>query len=209
MFYFFEHLFKILEQFKNLLFLFFNRMLFDDPLNRCIKIVLNNPHALFSVRSLSKKAKVSIGTAHKALKIMRSLHLVKFHRVGPTYQHTVNQNNYLTKYFKILLNLVELQQKLFNQLSREFSDAYAILLYGSYADGTNDEKSDIDILIITDKKKKIPQTIFKKVKAEVNILQYTWKEWRQLSKTNKAFYESVIDNSIIILGEKPVVKIEH
>jgi predicted nucleotidyltransferase len=76
-------------------------------------------------------------------------------------------------------------------------------VYGSFAKGINEEKSDVDLLIIADIKKKCELEMEGK---EVNCQVFTPQEWRGHAERNKAFYEQVILNCIAIIGEKPVVK---
>jgi predicted nucleotidyltransferase len=79
----------------------------------------------------------------------------------------------------------------------------SIILYGSFARGENDEKSDIDILVIAEKKD-VPN-LQGTLGREVNVSVYSEAEWNNKAKEDKAFYEQVIIYGVPLYGKKPVV----
>jgi predicted nucleotidyltransferase len=78
----------------------------------------------------------------------------------------------------------------------------SIVLFGSFAKGTNNEDSDIDILIITNNKKPIDLLDIKG--HELQIIQLTPLEWKEKVKKDKPFYHEVITTGIPLIGELPL-----
>ncbi|MBU3897234.1 MAG: nucleotidyltransferase domain-containing protein [Nanoarchaeota archaeon] len=107
----------------------------------------------------------------------------------------------MTKAIKILLNINSIDITSMSNLKPE-----AIGLYGSYANGTNNKDSDIDIWIKTNKP--VPQEkiasvermISEKLNRETKILVLDSERLEKI-KHDKEFYHSLVFGSIILFGE--------
>ena len=78
-----------------------------------------------------------------------------------------------------------------------------MVLYGSYANGDNDSKSDIDLLLITNNKKNLTNLIQKleaRMKKIISIQKMNISEWQKLKEKDKIFYESILINHIVLYG---------
>lgn len=104
----------------------------------------------------------------------------------------------IIKKFKVLINLASLD--FFFPLSTKYS--FQAYLYGSAARGEDVETSDIDILIIGKvKKEEIMPEIQKqsgKLKKQVRIQIFTPLEWAQTVEKDRAFYERVEKDKILL-----------
>ncbi len=79
----------------------------------------------------------------------------------------------------------------------------SIAIYGSYASGNYDEKSDIDILIIGDEKnvkRELVVDIMKKTDKEIQLNVIPIIKWEKLKKDNDHFVKNIIRNHVIIKG---------
>ena len=80
-------------------------------------------------------------------------------------------------------------------------------VYGSYAKGTNDENSDIDIWIKSkgplkeDDIAKFEYEMSKKLGARLNVTVLYPKKIERLKKDDKEFYYSIASGSFLIRGE--------
>lgn len=117
------------------------------------------------------------------------------------------KNTFLTRHIRILLSLSEINASgLVDELLKKNQDVISIILYGSVARGEDDAKSDIDLLIITRKKRRLETAISEqRLSRELTMIQYTYQEWKEKAEREKAFYSNVILHSIPLYGEKPVV----
>jgi predicted nucleotidyltransferase len=94
-----------------------------------------------------------------------------------------------------------------NKLTEEFlkndDTIISIILYGSYANGEYDSKSDIDLIILVNKKKQFTNTIQKlesRLKKIISPQILTISDWQKIKEKDKIFYESVIRNHIVLYG---------
>jgi predicted nucleotidyltransferase/biotin operon repressor len=80
----------------------------------------------------------------------------------------------------------------------------SLALYGSYANGTFDEDSDVDLLVVTaSKKEKLLDVIMEledRLGKEVNVSVYNLSAWLGLAKKSDAFYKNVVDNHVLLYG---------
>ncbi|MFH1544903.1 MAG: nucleotidyltransferase domain-containing protein [archaeon] len=181
-------------------------MLEKYALIKAIQVLTSSPRTSFSVRGLAKKAALSPGAARISLDYMHKKGIVSLKVIGKTYQYKADLENPLCRQWKTLFNLDKIiDSKLIEQTVKKIPQIISILLYGSFAKGTNDEKSDIDLLVISSQKNKADFDFAKKLGKEVNISIFSLPEWKKKAITDKVFYENVIYDSIALFGEKPVV----
>lgn len=174
---------------------------------RAMRAVLTQPLKKFSISDLSKEADMAGSAASYCLDYMLKNKLVKFGKVGRTHQYQANLDNFLARQWKILFSSEEIHGKcVVEHILKNAKHVTSIILYGSVAMGIDDEKSDIDILVIADGKKADEVYGLMAVKQrELNISIYSPMEWRKKASSDKIFYEQVVINSIALYGEKPVV----
>lgn len=173
---------------------------------QAIQAVLSRPTRAFSVRSLAAEAGISPGSSREALAFMRKKKIVSLDVVGRTYQFRASLESPLCRQWKILFNLDLLAESgIAEELSKKIPHIHSILLYGSFAKGTNDEKSDIDLLVIAHKPAKVNIAAVGKLGREANISILSLGEWKRKAEKEKAFYDNVIYDSIMLFGERPVV----
>ncbi len=108
-----------------------------------------------------------------------------------------------TKFYlmKRLYNIYSLyESKLIEELKHFYEQPEAIILFGSCEKGTDDEKSDIDIAVITNKQKLPELTKFeKKLKRKIDILTLN------LKSASKEFKNSLA-NGIVLEGYFELIK---
>jgi predicted nucleotidyltransferase len=79
----------------------------------------------------------------------------------------------------------------------------SLALVGSYADGSYDEKSDLDFLVITPSRKNFAD-LGRKFEAEfgagVNVTVFKLSQWRQLARSGDALYKKVVESHVLLCG---------
>ena len=137
---------------------------------------------------------------------MRGKGIVSLKIIGKTHQYRADLENPLCRQWKILFNLDKIvDSNVVEQTVKKMQAPISILLYGSFAKGTNDEKSDIDLLVISHQKAKIDFSFINKLGKEANVSLFSLQEWKKKAIEDKVFYENAIYDSIALFGEKPVV----
>lgn len=184
-------------------------MLEKYALLRSMGEVFTHPIKKYSVRGLAKATGLSVFGSKQSLDYLYKKDMLTLEKVGRSYQYRANTGNFLTRQWKVVFSLEELDKaKIVERILKTNKSILSILLYGSTAIGKDDEKSDIDIVVIADtnaKGKKEIAAHARGTKKEVNISVYTPIEWKKKASADKVFYENVIINSIALYGEKPVV----
>lgn len=164
-----------------------------------LEYFLKNPTDRIHIKHLSRILKISPRTAEVYLKLYRDKGILKSERIGNILRFYLNNENPLVKslkrtYFLMVLNGFDIERFL------KENGIISFCIYGSFASGEYSEESDIDILIISPRKKidlrelKFLEEVFD---AELDIQIFTPGEWRKISKINKEFYEEVKSNYIV------------
>lgn len=109
------------------------------------------------------------------------------------------------------MKTVLLSQEIQNEIVRTLKsfDPYKIILFGSYAYGTPDEESDIDLVVINNEESyksfaermEIKIEILKKldrIKQPIDVLAYTKKEWEDLIVKNSSFIREISEKGVLL-----------
>jgi predicted nucleotidyltransferase len=156
------------------------------------------------LRELARLLKISPMTLKRGLDILLEEDLIKRTEEKNNIFYVANQNQ-VFKHLKISYNLRLIKKKRIRELIKEKIPITTIILYGSYAKGENTKESDIDILVISQKKGDLSAIISQKVKKEVSITILTQSEWEKQEKTNKAYYLDIITEGITLEGTLPLL----
>lgn len=160
-----------------------------------------------SVRELAREAKIGIGTSKDSLDYLLKSKIVKRNIVGRSHYYKIDLDNFLSRNIKIFFSLKELNNLgIVEEILSKYHTVTSIILFGSVARGDDDDKSDIDVLIISRKENnKRSLEGENKLNRELSLINYTINEWRDKSRTDKVFYDRVILDGIVLYGNKPMV----
>lgn len=161
------------------------------------------------VRQLSKEAKVPYTTALRLVKENKSL--FRINQKGNIKLVSLNTSDSITKNYLILAERQETEdflqsQPMFKVLSQSLPEGeYALLLFGSRAEGTGRQKSDVDLCIINRKGEK--NVKFSKIELiyniEANALYFTDEEFKQMLKAKEQNVgKEIIKKHIVLYGEE-------
>lgn len=172
--------------------------LFTGGKGKILKFILDNPTREIKVREVARILKLSPAHVSRTLKILRKMGLVKDNRV--------DLKNPLARAMKIFINVEKLVEKKTIDKIKSLNPIGAGI-YGSWANGTNHEDSDLDIWI---KFKKHPaevkiasvvSEIRRSIGSNVHALILTPEKIEKLKKDDPIFYCSLAFGSIVIYGE--------
>ncbi len=152
------------------------------------------------VQGLAKKIGVSPQTANYYLKFYKEAGVLEERRKANLLLYSL-ADNALTRQLKVFY-IVDVIYPFILKFAKENS-VISVLLYGSHASGTYDKSSDIDLLVVSQRKqlkldrlKELENVTGKEVKIQV----FTVGEWRNLKRRKDAFVQSVTGNSILLFG---------
>ena len=169
-----------------------------------IRYFLENPHSEVYLREYSRILEISPNTAQRFLELFLKEKLITDERKANLRYFKANTENIVYRQLKIALSMKE-----FNDAGivkyLEKTGVISAVLYGSVAKGLDDKESDIDLLIISNKKNKLNfNECEKRLGREITSQEYTLGEWEKIKSSNKAYYQEVMSTGITLIGEKPL-----
>ena len=171
---------------------------------KLLKMFLSNPDKSFYTKEISRNMGLGSGTVNNFLKNIYRDNILKKEIVGNVHLYRLNNESEITKQMKILNIIIELEKaKFIEEFAKDDDTIISIILYGSYANGEYDSKSDIDVLLLVNKKKQFTDMIQKlesKVKKTISIQILTISDLQKLKEKDKIFYESILENHIVLYG---------
>ncbi|MBU1129603.1 MAG: nucleotidyltransferase domain-containing protein [Nanoarchaeota archaeon] len=170
-------------------------------MDKILKVFFEHPEKEFHVRELSKLLKKSPTTISKYLKEFEK---EKILQSNEKLNHLLFRANIENKKFKQLkanynLNVLE-NLGLIEHLVKEFNYPEAIVLFGSFSNGEDSQKSDIDLLIISPLKKEIDLTKFENgLNRKIQIFVRSKEDIKNMKIKNKELLNSIV-NGIVVHG---------
>lgn len=178
----------------------------DLMLLKMFRFFMDNPYQQVYLRQLAKKTGLSPFAVKKYADLLVKEGLILEEKKANLRYFKANMNSLFFRHLKIAFNLSTiLKSSLIDFLKEKLSNVSSIMLFGSMAKGENDEKSDIDILIIGKEKYLDLSKFEEKLGKDMSVHIFSWSEWNKKAKTDKAFYLDIISSGIALYGEKPVV----
>jgi predicted nucleotidyltransferase len=134
----------------------FMQMNFADEVSlKILTVLAQDPQKEYYQREIAKTAGVSAGATSQKLRALVDSGLVSVKKSGKMLFYRYDLDNPVARQFKILLNVNALQK-----LIRELQDkARRVTLFGSAAEGTNVQDSDIDLMVLSEDGREIRKLI--------------------------------------------------
>lgn len=182
-------------------------MIFNTASMKIMQYFFGKPYEQIHLRELSRKTNVSIYSTKQIIDNLVNQKMLTEKRQGNQRYVTPNMENQFFKQLKIAFSIKKIQDsQILQQLEEKIPAISSITLYGSTAQGKDDEKSDIDLLAIGQKNKIDISKYEKKINKEINLLIMKWSEWRQHANQDKPFYREIVKDGIALLGDIPVIE---
>lgn len=185
---------------KCLHFVHYMQTLFSSPERfKILDFVLSNPGKEFKVRETARELNLSPMAVSKTFKLLIKKKV--FYEAGK-----VDLSNAVTRALKIFLNVNKLDSISLNKKIRSsVKSCISAGLYGSWANGTNNSDSDIDLWIKAKKKDedsilKVRRFVRTKLGFEANVLLLNESDVEKLRENDFVFYCSLI-NSFVLFGD--------
>ncbi|MBL7055664.1 nucleotidyltransferase domain-containing protein [Candidatus Woesearchaeota archaeon] len=180
-----------------------------DNLLKLVQTLGKNINNEIPIRQLSKESKIPYTTTHRLVKNNKNLFNIT--QKGNIKLVALNLKDNITKNYLILAerkesdNLLKKESQ-FRVLKEEIpKEDYALILFGSRAEGKSREKSDVDLCIINkDGKKNVNFSKFELLfKLEINPIYLSNKEFKQMLKEEEQnLAKEIIKKHIILYGEE-------
>ena len=166
---------------------------------------LSHPSTSIYVKQLSRKLELSPSGTHCALKKLADSEILLKEEMGKAHYYALNNALPFVKVLKTSYFLAWSQdweiEKKFNEKDKSY---ISLILYGSYASGEYDEKSDVDLLLISLKSKDHFLSLLQKMETdlnkEVSLEVFSIAQWHKMKKENTIYYQEVKQNHILLSG---------
>jgi predicted nucleotidyltransferase len=163
-----------------------------------LEFFLENSLNEYHEREIVRRTGVSKGSAGKILKLLTNFGFLTRTEKGRLAIYRLNQNEATVRQFKVLISVFTLKT-LTDKLK---VNSKRIMLFGSCALGTDTKESDIDLLVVSDKKEEVGKAISefnKKNSRRVSPITVDMNEYIRLKREDKPLYEN-IERGITLWG---------
>jgi predicted nucleotidyltransferase len=177
----------------------FNPYLISTNHQKVLRFLVLHQGQSFYEREIARKANLSPSSTHHVLVRLYQAGVINRKQNGRMYFYSIDKTNPYLKEFKVLVNLL-LLEPLVERLKRL---SHKIVLFGSWAEGSDTEDSDIDLFIISSEKEKVLSVVNKfsySTKLENRKIQPIISQPEELLKKdrkNKVFLEQVEKGKIL------------
>jgi len=163
------------------------------------------PNTSFHIKQLASILNVSPASVSSAVKSFEEDGLLSKEEKGLAHIFKLNFDNSLAEPLKKAYGIAfVMSSKPKEKILEIDSNIFSLALFGSYAEGSFDEKSDIDFLIVTNVRKemfiKAAKRLEQELEKEVSLSVLKLSEWRAMAKKGDAFYKRVVENHILLYG---------
>lgn len=170
---------------------------------KVLRHFLANPSTEFYIRELARSLKLSPGSAQIYCNAYAKDGILISENKANAKMFRLDNSKPVVKAIKKFYFLERLESLSFTeQVVKTNLGLITLAIYGSYASGEYDEKSDIDLLVISDNKTnresfiKLQKTLGK----SIQLTEFTTAEWLSKRNKNEPFIISVIHDHIILFG---------
>ncbi len=129
-------------------------LFFRESSFKVAELIFNYPNRTFHIRKLAKETRQSTTAVVSAVRDLNKFKIVKLDKTDLTTNIKADTESDAYMFYKKIFNLYRLERYLIIEKLKETFQAETIVLFGSFAKGEDIEESDIDILIITNRKEK-------------------------------------------------------
>lgn len=153
------------------------------------------PTKKFQLRELSRRTNISLPSVKDHVESLVKENLLKKVNQGtyPGYKANVNRKFKLHKKWDLIRRMEKIG--LIEHLKEELSEPNALVLFGSAADGEDVEESDVDILVVCQKKRIDLSKFEEKINRKINLQFISEKD----IKKSKEFANNLA-NGIVLDG---------
>jgi len=179
----------------------------DTATLKVLSYFFSHPYKEIHLRELSRKTGLSTFSVKRVVDMLVEEKILEERRRGNMRYLRANMESLFFRYLKIAFSIRRIEKSgIIEHLVKKIPAVTSIVLFGSVARGEDDESSDIDILVIGQKRKMDLSKFESSLGKEIRIIIMDWSEWREHSKIDRAFYREIITKGIPLYGDIPVIE---
>tara|TARA_Y100000034_G_scaffold101786_1_gene126296 strand:- start:510 stop:1079 length:570 start_codon:yes stop_codon:yes gene_type:complete len=179
-------------------------LFFREPVFKVAELIFNEPNKEFHLRGISSLAGISTTAAASTIDELKEYKIICVEKTAITSKIKADQESESYRFYKKIFNIYRLERYNIINTIKDAYRAKTIILFGSFARGEDIERSDIDILILTNNKEKPDIKRFlsiceKKLNRNINLTVL-----KSLEKSASEFKNNIA-NGIILHGYLKVI----
>lgn len=135
------------------------------------ELIFNYPSRTFYIRMIEKETGLSTTSISRAIDDLEKHGIINVEDTALTKNIKADINSESYRHFKMIFNIYRLATEgIIGSLNGLFNNPKAIVCFGSYARGEDLEESDIDLLVVANKKAEVNLGCWeKRLKRKINI----------------------------------------
>lgn len=166
---------------------------------------LANPNTSFHIKQLARILSVSPASVSDAVKSFEEDRLLSKEEIGQAHIYRLDSDNSVVAPLKKAYGIAFIMSSKPKEKFLEIDpNIISLALFGSYAEGSFDEKSDIDFLVVAGARRemflKAAKRLEEELEKEVSLSVLKLSEWRAMAKKGDAFYKRIVENHILLYG---------
>lgn len=156
----------------------------------------------YYLNELAYETGISAATIARELDKIEPLDIVTRIKKGRTSYYKINQDCIIHEELKRIFLKFELADSIIADELKRFDIKYA-LIYGSFARGTETEKSDMDLLIVGNADKTVLLRAISKLEGrigrEINYILWNESEFKEKTRQNISLLENIKENELVMI----------
>ncbi len=176
---------------------------------KILELYANNYKKSLHLREISREIKADVKTTQLQLKKLEKANILLSTTRGRNKEYTLNLKNIITKYYvnmaEIFTSVIYLKKnfiikKVISEIDNKIDGT--IILFGSFVKGGHTKESDIDLLVITEKKidKSLVLRTANLIGHEISLKSTNEQQFLSGMKNRDPLISEVISNHIILKG---------
>lgn len=171
-----------------------NEIFYSTSAQKVLYFLLSHPEKRFYDREVSRLTKVGRAAANYSLRALIDTGIVEREKRGRMYFYYVTLDDPIIRQLKITQNLIYLRP-LIEKLK---SVSLKIVLYGSFAIGTNHAESDIDLFVLSRESKNVKNLIYKSpFKEKLQYVVNSPQDFIRIKRDNPVFHKEISKGIIL------------
>lgn len=165
-----------------------DNQLFSTNYQKVLRFLVSHPSLVHMESEVRDATGVSRAGANNALRALVADRFVELEKKGHLSLYNVDLSNPMIRQLKVLINLCEID-KLVSSLEEK---SIKIILFGSAADGTDSEDSDIDLFVLSDTPEHVHKTVDKHIgERRIHLVVRKPLDYMASKKKDQLFYDEV------------------
>lgn len=176
-------------------------------LDRIRNLFLEDSYREYNLREVARLAKLNPMTASKYLDMLVKNGIVKKNPERNYILFSADTESVSFRDMKKYYNVKKIRSSgLVDFLEKELSYPEVIILFGSFMKSENNAKSDVDIFVLSESKKKLDLSkLESKLGAEIQLFMHSRKEFEAMKRDNKELLNNIL-NGMSLSGFLEVFK---